>query len=322
VAATQAENESNRAAGVAAAASAQATPVAGGAYGFYVKVSIFGGAPGTKGPEPSVELPATGDAPVSAGAPTGEARFGPAVIFQSGALSVTTQRKPDGSVTSSTSITGLPASADPIGPFKFGKVESTCTSSGGSATASTTITGGVVETKYSNSNPGGDPIQTTPAPVNPAPNTEIPGTLDHVNDGVKSDTFKVVLNEQIKGPNGGIIVNAAHQYMHGEVAAKGDLIIGQSRCGVSADASDPTGAGSGSSVAGASTSRGSGAGSSGSGGRSGSAAGASRLATTGTDEASLVILALALLAVGLALSGWARRRPVARPEHHLSHEQP
>jgi hypothetical protein len=79
-------------AAVAGPSSAQVTSVTGSAFGFFANVGLFGGPPSPRGPEPTVTLPPGGSAtPVTATAPTGTAVYGPATIFESGTLNVSTQ---------------------------------------------------------------------------------------------------------------------------------------------------------------------------------------------------------------------------------------
>jgi hypothetical protein len=197
----------------------------GSAFGFHATVSLFGGPANQVGPTPTVTLPPGGSAtPITATEPSGSAQFGPAVIFQSGPLTVSTQGTtgPGGSVTSSADITGDPNGP---GPFLYEGVHSECTVSESGVSGSTTITGGVVETSYNPETQ--EPVTTEPVPVNPAPNLEITGTLDHVGD-----SFRIVFNEQIPSADG-LTVNGAHLYLLGPTAV-GDLIIAQSVCGVTA----------------------------------------------------------------------------------------
>ncbi|HWC10985.1 MAG TPA: hypothetical protein VG455_07165, partial [Acidimicrobiales bacterium] len=206
--------------------SADVTAVRGSAFGFHASVSLFGGPANEVGPTPTVTLPAGGSAtPITATEPSGMAQFGPAVLFESGELTVSTQGTtgPGGSVTSSADVTGVDTGP---GPFLYDAVHSECTASETGVSGSTTITGGVVETSYDPTTQ--DPVTTQPVPANPAPGTEISGTLDHVGD-----SFRIVFNEQITNPDGSLTVNGAHIYLLGPTAV-GDLIIAQSVCGVTA----------------------------------------------------------------------------------------
>jgi hypothetical protein len=66
--------------------------------------------------------------------------------------------------------------------------------------------------------------------ANPAPNKSYDGHI-HVNGSI--DSFRYVFNEQVVNPDGSITVNAAHEYFLGPTAV-GELIVGQSVCGVTA----------------------------------------------------------------------------------------
>ncbi|MDQ4070977.1 MAG: hypothetical protein M3203_16130 [Actinomycetota bacterium] len=238
-------------------AAADVTAVSGSACGYFAEVSLFGGpsnrrgcgqpanAPATNA-SPSVTLPATGSAnPITATDEDGAvAEYGPAKIFAgqwpenapqpppSGPINVSTQGTlgPNGSVTSSASVT-MPRGVGP-GPVIADGVSSTCTASESGVSASTTITNGKLETKY---DPNTQlPTQVEDVPANPPVNYTRTGTIDHVGD-----SFRVVYNEQVTEADGSITVNAVHMYLLGPTAV-GDLVIAQSRCGVTATAATTT----------------------------------------------------------------------------------
>ena len=214
------------------AAAADVSAVRGGAFGHSSRVSLFGGAATTVGPAPEVNLPAAGSStPISASIQEGLAIHGPATILVSGPMTVTTRGTlgPTGSVTSTTDIQGV--STGP-GPFLYQRVRSSCTASESGTTGTTTINGGVVETKLDRVTQ--EPVSTFTVPVNPAPNTSVTGTIDHVGD-----SFKIVFNEQSKAEDGTLTVTAAHMYLQGPLAV-GDLFIGQVRCGVGVSAAATT----------------------------------------------------------------------------------
>ncbi len=75
-------------------AHADVSAVSGGAFGVHVAVGLFGGPTMVRGDGPAdavVELPSSGSAtPIVDAAPTGVGQYGPAVIFQSGPLIVST----------------------------------------------------------------------------------------------------------------------------------------------------------------------------------------------------------------------------------------
>jgi len=111
-------------------------------------------------------------------------------------------------------------------------VASSCSASATGVSGSTTITGGTLQTdngdsEPSNSIPDHPPVNVA-VPTNPAANASYDG---HTHIGNTTDSIRYVFNEQTVNPDGSITVNAAHQYLLGPTAV-GDVIIGQSRCGV------------------------------------------------------------------------------------------
>jgi hypothetical protein len=280
----------------------QEAQVGGGAFGYRAfNITFFTAAQPDIGPAPTVTLPPTGaNPPLAASAPTGRAKYLVAELFSSGELKVSTQgtTSPARSSTSSASV----ANVGP-GPFTAGTLASTCTSAEGSQTGSTTLTDGKLVTSEGDPEVEGDETVVN-LPANPAPNTEYSGTIESVGD-----SFKAVFNEQ-QASSDSITVNAVHLYLLGPTA-KGDLIVGQTRCSRVAEASS-TAAGAGSSAQGASVSR---------GGQSGSGSGAGgSLASTGTETAQPLFVALALLVMGLVLTSWSRHRPDTLSEHRPSRE--
>jgi hypothetical protein len=241
--------------------------VAGGACAYLTDVSLFGGPQDRRGcgqtvantasSSPSVTLPPTGSGPIDAAKPEGAiALYGPAAIFSgiwpddataapaSGPLSVRTAGAtgPGGSVTSSAHATlrevprPVRCNGDPAGttncsapggigpgPLIANEAHSTCTANEAGLSGTATFVNGILETKYDSSSQVA--ILTENVPANPPPNYTRDGTLDHVGD-----SFRVVFNEQILGPDS-ITVNAAHMYLLGPTAV-GDMVIGQSRCAV------------------------------------------------------------------------------------------
>jgi hypothetical protein len=222
---------------------AQVTSVRGSAFGYQLlNVSLFNGSPNNVGPVPSVALPAGGAAaPLTASAPTGNAAVSPATFFSSGQIDVSTQGTPaSGSVTSSVRIANLNTSQSEV--LSASALSSTCTASSSGVTGSTTITGGTLQTDSGDDNPGNNvpdhPASTVTLAANPAPNTSFNG---HIHLGDTTDSFTYVLNEQIRNSDGSLTVNAAHQHFLGDIA-RGDLIIGQSVCGVSGSEAPSTSA--------------------------------------------------------------------------------
>jgi hypothetical protein len=219
--------------------------VSGGAFGFETNVSLFGGPATVKGgagstcgqagqpacadgQSPAVNLPPSGG-DVAAADPDGNVgQYGPAFIFEShGALTVRTQGAtgPAGAVVSSASVKDI-ADNDPFhagGPD--GEAASTCTATRTTLGGSARIVNGRLVTSTNPST--GEPATeiTFPHDWAPAPNTEYRGTLNHVGD-----SWRIVFNEQVLSPEA-ITVNAVHMYLLGPTAV-GDMVIGQSRCGV------------------------------------------------------------------------------------------
>ena len=252
-------------------ASADVTAVSGSACAYYTDVSLFGGARMRRGcgqtenvpagNSPSVTLPSTGSAtPITAEDPDGAtAQYGPAKIFSgqypnaandpqaddtsppSGPLRVSTRGTtgPSGSVMSFAAVDpGTQGTADPNqprgvgpGPIIADAVSSSCNASESGVSAMTTITGGKLETKYDATSQLPTAVEDVPA--NPPANYTRTGTIDHVGD-----SYRVVYNEQIPGDRS-ITVNAVHLYLLGPTAV-GDLIIGQSQCGVTVVAGTTT----------------------------------------------------------------------------------
>lgn len=208
--------------------SAQVSTVVGGAFGYSARITLFTAPQDPVGPAPSVTLPESGSAtPITATAPSANVKVGPATLFTSGPIEVSTEGTtgPTGSVTSSTEITDVNTSGLEV--FTADAVTSTCTASEAEESGTTTVTGGSVILEDPDSDVAGEPgevVQTIAA--QPAPNTEYMGTIANVND-----QFRIVFNEQIANPDGSITVNAVHEYLLGP-SAVGDVIIGSSTCGV------------------------------------------------------------------------------------------
>jgi hypothetical protein len=286
-------------------ASAEVTQVSGGAYGFRASVSLFGGPANTAGPSPTVTLPSNGASPaITASEPEGKAQFGPATIFSSRALTVSTEGTlgPNGSVTSSADIREENASGQEV--FTAARVQSSCRAAESGASGSTTITGGELITSEGNPDVEGDETKVT-IPSNPAPNTEHRGTIEAVGD-----SFRIVFNEQISQA-GGVTVNAVHMYLIGPTAV-GDLFVGQSVCAVNAGGGGGGGGGSSPTTTVASGGgRGtgtSGGGSTPGGGSPGSGGGGSNMPKTGLDVLPLTVVGTELVAGGVAALVWAGRR--------------
>ena len=206
---------------------AEVSVIRGSAYGYHGNVSLSGGSPDTRRPAPTLTLPSTGSAtPMTATEPSGRAQYGPAVLFESGRLDVSSRGTsgPNATVTSSSSIMSIGQ-----GPFGAGAVKSSCNAGATGVSGSTTIEGGMLETFHDSS---GDSVRTEEVPVKPRPNQTREGFLDI------GDRFRVIFNEQVTNSDGSLTVNAVHLVLLGPTVV-GDLFIGQAVCGVTATA-DPT----------------------------------------------------------------------------------
>ena len=206
-----------------------ADAVKGSAYGYSCDVEVFGSHSPTE-PTPSVTLASdASNSPQSASVASARADAGPATIFSSGRIDVSTSGAlgATGSVTSSANIANLGVVGEDN--FAASRLASTCTASESGSSGSTTITGGVLVTD--NGDDDHDRVTVT-LPTNPAPNTTYEGRL---RIGSRIDTFRWVFNEQTVNADGSITLNAAHEYLLGPIAT-GELIIGQVVCGVSASA--------------------------------------------------------------------------------------
>ncbi len=231
-----------------ASAQADVTAVKGSAYGYSCSVSVFGGlfscAP--PGPTPTVTLATdASNSPQTASAASARADAGPATIFTSGRIDVSTQGTlgPTGSVTSTANIANVNASGQEN--FTASNLASTCTASETARSGSTTITGGTLlidngDSDPTNMIPDHAPV-TVPVtlPTDPTASTTIAG---HLHIGNTTDSFRWVFNEQTPNADGSITVNAAHEYLLGPIAT-GELIIGQVVCGVTVGEPPPPPAG-------------------------------------------------------------------------------
>jgi hypothetical protein len=209
--------------------------VAGGACGYFSDVSLFGGPSTVRGfgqtippgdarsASPSVTLPAGGSvtALTKTDADGALAAYGPAVVFggrppadpnapipPSGAQKVSTKGKL--AVTSSASVKNVGA-----GPFSAGAVSCTSKAGKSGASASTTVTRGVLATA---TDPDGNPTASVELPAHPPVNHTVTGTTSN------GDDFKAVFNEQTVAADGTITVEAVHLYLLGPTAV-GDVVV-------------------------------------------------------------------------------------------------
>ncbi len=213
-------------------AAAQVSELNGSAYGAFASLGVFGGAPTQVGAEPVVVLPPDGGSQADS-LPGVTAVFGPAVVLSgqtegsdtvpTGELTVSTEGEtgPEGFVTSTASVVDVGP-----GPFVADEVASTCTADAGGVTGSAMITGGSIATSTDVETE--EPLTIEDIPENPPPNTTIEGTVDHLGE-----SFRVVFNEQVVDGDT-ITVRAVHLYLLGPIAL-GELIVGQTVCGLSAD---------------------------------------------------------------------------------------
>lgn len=214
---------------------AEVSEVTGRAYGYSSSLSLFGEPPVETGPLPVVTLPPDGSTtPITETDADGEsARHGPAIVVQATEMTVSTEGTtgPDGSVASSVSV-AFGGGDERVSPFSADEVRSTCTASESAVTGSTTLDNASLVTS---TDLDGQPADIVDLPAAPAPDTTFGGTIDDVGD-----TFRIVLNEQIREGDT-ITVNAVHLYLGQnedgepvEGVAEGEAIIGQSVCGITA----------------------------------------------------------------------------------------
>lgn len=223
------------------------TAVKGSAFGYHAhSITLFGNPQPETGPAPTVALaPDASNSPQSGTASTGIVQYGPATLFTSDQIDVTTSGSlgTTGSVTTTTDIdnvnkaTTQPASGSEI--LTADNIASSCTASASGVTHSTTVTNGTLRTDNGfDGNRDGDyddagdhaPVVVS-LPTSPAPGASYQG---HIHLGPTStDDFRVVLNEQVTSADGSL-VNAVHEYLGttAQSLLKGHLLIGQSLCGV------------------------------------------------------------------------------------------
>lgn len=220
---------------------ADVSEVTGGAYGFSSSVSLFGGPAVDSGPLPVVTLPPEGSTtPITESDSNGEsARQGPAIVVQATVIRVSTEGTTGlgGSVTSSASVVFGDNSEERVDPFSADEVRSTCTASESEVNGETTLDDASLVTS---TDLDGEPVEIVDLPANPAPNTTLSGTNEAVGD-----TFRIVLNEQIREGDT-LTVNAVHVFLGQnaqgdsvEAVARGEAVVGQSVCGVSTSAPSP-----------------------------------------------------------------------------------
>ena len=228
------------------------TAVRGSAFGYNAfNISLFGGGQPPTGPAPTVTLASdASNSPATASAPSGLVQYGPAVLFTSDQISVGTSGSlgDAGSATSTATVENVNRSTTQpslTGSEILGAdtVASTCTATTSGTSGSTTITAGSLRTDSGlDLNADGDFTDAGEhAPVfvdisgSPAAGATYTGHI-HLSP-TSTDYFTVILNEQVTNPDGSLTVNAVHEVYGTDPPGntsnlKGDLIIGQSVCGV------------------------------------------------------------------------------------------
>lgn len=244
------------------------TSVRGSASGYWAdNISLFGGAQPDTGPTPSVNLASNAsNSPQPGVAPSGQVQYGPAVLFTSDLIAVTTAGSlgTSGSVTSRSSIRNINKSVIQLSAtgseiFTADSVSATATAGEGGVGGSTAVSNGTVEThsNYSNctsvstscgghTHGGTNPAGTVAIPTDPPANYKVEGHV-HLSD-TSTDYFVIVFNEQIVNPDGSITVNPVHEYygarlVNGQIVRdvpysqggsilQGDLYLGQVVAGV------------------------------------------------------------------------------------------
>lgn len=213
-----------------ASAAGVVTAVNGSAYGYRAfNINLLNNPQPDTGPTPSVALTANAsNSPQSGSATTALVSYGPATLLTGDASSVQASGSlgASGSVSTSSTLTDInkattqPSTGSEV--LTADSMSSSCTASASAAAAgSTTVTNGTLVQST-----GATP---TAIPTNPAPNYTLTGTI--TISATDTETFTYVFNEQTTDANGNLTVNAVDEYLHGPTA-KGNLVIGQSVCGV------------------------------------------------------------------------------------------
>lgn len=194
---------------LATAAYADVTTVTGSAYGASVNVTTLVGTVVNLPPTPIVTLPAAGSAvPVTASAVSVNV-----AVLKTGVLNASTQGTlgAGGSVTSSANVANPAVGLGLLNALTATAVGSTCTSNEAGSSGTATVAGLT--------------LLGLPANVSLAPNT----TVNVLGVGI------LHVNEQIvtgSGASTGITVNALRLEINAGALGNGNIIIGQSVCGV------------------------------------------------------------------------------------------
>ena len=218
---------------VPGASNAEVTAVSGSAYAYFADVTVPINGHQVRGPAPTVTLPPGGTQSVASTSVVA----GPATLFTSGPATVKSEQVTGQAwrVESSVDIQTVNTSGQEV--FTASRWQSLCRAGESGTSGSTTITNGTLRIDsglaMNDDDDWTDPGEHAPVevavPSSPGPNTVLTGHI-HIGDVV--DNFRYVFNEQTVHADGSRTVNAGHLYMLGP-AATGDLIIGQSVCGVS-----------------------------------------------------------------------------------------
>ena len=232
---------------------ATVTAVNGSAYGYGAyNINLLGGAQSDTGPTPSVTLATNAsNSPQSASATSGLVSYGPAVLFTSDGIAVTSSGSlgASGSVTSSAAVNNINESTTQptlTGSeiLTAGRVSSTCTATTATPSGSISITNGSLRTDSGlDLNGDGDytdagehaPVDVTLS-SSPAANTTYYGHIH--TSSTTTDNWKVVLNER-STVNGVLTLSAVHEYFgvtssgnDPNSSLHGDLVIGRVVCGL------------------------------------------------------------------------------------------
>lgn len=224
---------------VVGAASASAantvTAVTGSALGYTTtNITLFGGAQNPVPPTPSVTLSSdAANSPQTGSTTTGVIVYGPATLFTSDAIAVSTKGSlgSSGSVTSTADVKDVNHASTQTSTgseqLTAPDISSSCTANASGTTGAVTVTSGTVAT---NTNSSGTVVSSANVPANPAPNYSVNGQISL--SATDTETFTDIFNEQtVSGTT--LTVTAVHEVLHGPTA-KGDVYIGQSVCGTNA----------------------------------------------------------------------------------------
>ncbi|WP_326568154.1 choice-of-anchor P family protein [Amycolatopsis rhabdoformis] len=198
---------------LAGAVPASAAPGDGSAYGANVNVKLLGANAVQAGPL----SPSNTDGPTSAAL----ASITVPGILATGAVTSSAMRDDNsGAVTAKASVAGvgLPLLGAALGKVNVGVIQAVCTATQAGVTGSATL---------ADANLG----SLGKINANPAPNTQLQVALGPVN------VATLILNEQVKNPDGSLTVNALHLKLLGGVIGalgSGDVILASAKCGPAA----------------------------------------------------------------------------------------